>query len=124
MFLRGDIDQARELAAEAARIAQAQKSVVAESTAELLKGRLALASEGPQAIAQAESALRRASTLLDRAGAAMPHLHEALAELSRARQQGPEQVRHLSEAHRLYAEMGATGHAERVARELAELEED
>ncbi len=25
---------------------------------------------------------------------------------------------HLREAHRLYIEMGATGHAERVAREL------
>ena len=34
------------------------------------------------------------------------------------------QERELREAHRLYTEMGATGHAERLARELAELEED
>jgi hypothetical protein len=30
-------------------------------------------------------------------------------------------VNSLGEAHRLYTEMSATGHAERVARELAEL---
>ena len=35
---------------------------------------------------------------------------------------GAEAERELSEAHRLYTEMGATGHAERVARELAEAE--
>ena len=116
---RGDIDQARELAAEAASIAHGQKHPMAESTAELLKGRIALSSEGPEAIALAESALQRASTLLERAGAAMARLHEAWAELSGARQHGPEQVQHLREAHRLYTEMGATGHAQRVARELS-----
>jgi hypothetical protein len=31
------------------------------------------------------------------------------------------QERRLREAHRFYTEMGATGHAERLARELAEL---
>jgi hypothetical protein len=33
----------------------------------------------------------------------------------------PGRKRYLREAHRLYTEMSATGHAERVARELAEL---
>ncbi len=30
----------------------------------------------------------------------------------------------MREAHRLYTEMGATGHAERVARELAQLDQE
>ena len=38
-----------------------------------------------------------------------------------ARVLGDDATRELREAYRLLAEMGATGHAERVARELAEL---
>jgi hypothetical protein len=40
------------------------------------------------------------------------------AELSRLRGDGGASERDLREAHRLFTEMGATGHAERLAREL------
>ena len=48
-----------------------------------------------------------------------PLLHEARAELERACGDAAAAERELREAQRLYAEMGATGHAERLARELA-----
>ena len=47
--------------------------------------------------------------------APLPELRAALAEL---RGNPQEARRQLREAHRLYTEMGATGHAERLAREL------
>jgi hypothetical protein len=45
-------------------------------------------------------------------------LHEARAELERACGDAAAAERELHQAQRLYAEMGATGHAERLAREL------
>ncbi len=39
-------------------------------------------------------------------------------ERAHARGDAASRERHLREAHRLYTEMGATGHAERLAREL------
>ena len=50
-----------------------------------------------------------------------PAVHVERAALAGLRGDEPERLCHLREAHRLYTEMGATGHAERVARELAEL---
>jgi hypothetical protein len=49
----------------------------------------------------------------------VPLLHEARAELERACGDDAAAQRELREAQHLYAEMGATGHAERLARELA-----
>jgi hypothetical protein len=45
-------------------------------------------------------------------------VHEARAELERACGDAPAAERELREAQRLHAAMGATGHAERIAREL------
>jgi hypothetical protein len=47
-----------------------------------------------------------------------PLLREEAAELARLRGDPLLQKRELREAHRLYTEMGATGHAERLAEEL------
>ncbi len=47
-----------------------------------------------------------------------PFIHEQRARLKRAAGDEPGARRELREAHRLYTEMGATGHAERVEREL------
>ena len=44
---------------------------------------------------------------------------ECRAELARRRGDDEACLRQLREAHRLYTEMGATGHAERVALELS-----
>ena len=46
-----------------------------------------------------------------------PRLHEARARLAHLRGDAETRGRELAEAERLYAEMGARGHAERVAGE-------
>jgi hypothetical protein len=48
----------------------------------------------------------------------LPPLLEVRATLAERRGDSQEARRHLREAHRLYTEMGATGHAERLAKEL------
>jgi len=48
----------------------------------------------------------------------LPSLHEERGRLARALQRPSEADRELREAQRLYTEMGATGHAERLAGEL------
>ncbi len=62
--------------------------------------------------------IARAAKLVEETGATVfePHVHLARSEL--AKLLGDDARRHLREAHRLFTEMGATGHAERVAREL------
>ncbi len=52
---------------------------------------------------------------------AAARLHLARAELADLLDDTAARERHLREAHRLFTEMGATGHAERMARELEEL---
>ena len=48
----------------------------------------------------------------------LPSLFELRAALAERRGNPQEARRRLREAHRLYTEMGASGHAERLAREL------
>ena len=71
---------------------------------------------GPAARAEIEAALARALELARDTGAKAfePLVHVELAEL--ARQSGDEEgrERELREAHRLFTEIGATGHAERL----------
>ncbi len=50
--------------------------------------------------------------------AMVPRIAEARAELAALRGDPDRQRAQLRGAHRLYTEMGATGHAERLAREL------
>jgi hypothetical protein len=63
-----------------------------------------------------------ASALIDETEARcrVPVVHEILAELARLRGEEATRERELSEAYRLFVEMGATGHAERIAPLLAE----
>ncbi len=51
----------------------------------------------------------------------LPLIRVERAGLAERRGDGAARERDLREAHRLFTEMGATGHAERVARELKEL---
>ncbi len=66
------------------------------------------------------SALERVAELIDQMGAESrrPRLEELRAELADRHGDATGSERHLRDAHRLYIEMGATGHAERLAREL------
>jgi len=47
----------------------------------------------------------------------LPQAVELRAEVAALRGDEAERARHLREAHRLYTEIGATGHATRLARE-------
>ena len=75
--------------------------------------------EAPDADA-IDSLLDAADALIERthAFAMTPRIAEARAELAALRGDPDRQRTQLREAHRLYTEMGATGHAQRLAREL------
>ncbi len=88
-----------------------------EIDALLTVARALLYTEGASEI---EDPLERASDLINETGAKSrePVLCELVAVRMRRRDDESARERHLREALRLYTEMGATGHAERVAREL------
>ena len=67
-----------------------------------------------------EASLSRAEDLVRETGARLhlPSVHEERARLARALKRPSDANRELREAHRLYTEMDATGHARRLAREL------
>ena len=82
--------------------------------------RVLLQSDGAAAREAIEQELERAAELYDAIGAQgpKPEINERRAELERLLGDDATHEGELREAHRLYTEMGATGHAERLAREL------
>jgi class 3 adenylate cyclase/tetratricopeptide (TPR) repeat protein len=117
----GDPERARAKAMEGGEVARAHGNPFNETYARLALARILLGSAGPAAHAEIEAALARALELTRDTGAKAfePLVHVELAEL--ARQSGDEEgrERELREAHRLFTEIGASGHAERLAGELA-----
>jgi tetratricopeptide (TPR) repeat protein len=118
----GDPERARALVAEALEIAHTRGQRPDEMYACLALARVLLGSAGPTARGEIEAALARALELTRETGtkAFEPLIHIELAEL--AHQSGEEEEqreRELREAHRLFTEIGASGHAERLAGELA-----
>jgi len=92
-----------------------------EIFARLTLARVLLAAGAPGLHDEVEETVKRAEALCRETGMRvyLPPLLEARAALAE-RRGDPQQVRRkLREAHRLYTEMGATGHAERLARELS-----
>jgi hypothetical protein len=83
--------------------------------------RVLLGSAGTAARKQIEAALARALQLTRETGAKayQPLVHIELGELARQSGEDEDRQRELREAHRLFTEIGATGHAERLAPELA-----
>jgi class 3 adenylate cyclase/tetratricopeptide (TPR) repeat protein len=116
----GDPERARAFVEEGLEVARAQGHVPGEIHASLSLARVLLGSADPARM-EIEAALARTLELARQTGAKAwePLVHEELAEL--ARQSGDEErrERELREAHRLFTEIGATGHAERLAGELA-----
>jgi tetratricopeptide (TPR) repeat protein len=117
----GDLKRARGLAEEGLQVARAQGNVPGEIQASLSLARVLLGSAGTAAHAEVEAALARALEIARQTGAKAyePLVHVELAEL--ARQSGDEEghERELREAHRLFTEIGASGHVERLQAELA-----
>jgi hypothetical protein len=85
--------------------------------------RILLRSEGLAGREEIESALERASELARNTGmhSVEPMIHVERAELAHQGGDEQERERELREAHRLFTKIGATGHAGRLAGELATL---
>ena len=116
----GDARRARETAEQAISIAREQGTQEQECEAQLALARALLESEGAKAQRAIEQALARALALIEETEARSyaPLVHEERAALARLLGEAELRERELREAHRLYTEMGATGHAERLAKEL------
>ncbi len=115
----GDLRRAHAIARECVEATRAGKMGEYGAQAEIELARVLLARDGPTSQAFA-GALSDAESLVEEIGARVfePHLHEIRAESAALRGESDERQRELREAHRLFSEMGATGHAERLAREL------
>jgi class 3 adenylate cyclase/tetratricopeptide (TPR) repeat protein len=116
----GDAERATNLLRDAVALVRS-RGQAAEAVANVVLARILLASEGLAAREEIESALGRASELASETGMCSieAKLHVELAELARRNGDEEERGRELREAHRLFTEFGATGHAERLAGELA-----
>ena len=114
-------ERARALVAEGLEIAQTRGHRSGETHTSLALARVLLGSAGTAARAEVEAVLARALELVRETGAKAfePLVHVELAELARQSGDAEGRERALREAHRLFTEIGATGHAERLARELS-----
>jgi adenylate cyclase len=114
---RGEPDEALRLAHEALHQAEAHGFRAGQLSAELALARIQLDGAKPE---DAAAWLERAERTLEQTGyrARLPELLELRAELARQRGDAPGREQARREALRLYQEMGAAGHAERLAREL------
>jgi tetratricopeptide (TPR) repeat protein len=117
----GDPERARALAEEGIARARERGNPGNERDASLALARVLLGSSGPAARAEIEAALARALELARATGAHIyePLIHVELAELARQTGDHRRHEQELREAHRLFTEIGATGHAERLAAEPA-----
>jgi adenylate cyclase len=117
----GDPERAHALVEEGLEIARSQGAVPYEMHASLALARVLLGSAGAAASSQIEAALARVLDLSRGTGAKAyePLVHVELAELARENGDEDGHERELREAHRLFTEIGACGHAERLAGELA-----
>ena len=88
--------------------------------AQVTLARALLRGRGSDGADDVRATLDRARELAEDMGARPfeAQIHEVSAELAALRGDDANRERELHEAHGLYTEMGATGHAERVAGEL------
>ena len=116
----GKLSAAQETADQAITVAQRRGTRSFEIPAQLARARVLAQSEGGGAAREISAALTRVESLIEETGARgyRPFVYEERAELARLLGDEATQQRELREAHRLYTEMGATGHAERLAKEL------
>ena len=113
----GDAPRARELAEEAIQVALRMQMPVAEVHAQLTRARVLLALDGVAARDAVEASLDHALALVQSTGA---RSYEPQIDVERARLAGllgdsAGRLEWLREAQDLFAELGATGCAERVA---------
>jgi tetratricopeptide (TPR) repeat protein len=116
----GDNSGARTTADEAVAVARRRGTKHFECLAQLARARVLLRTEGAAASGEILTALREAQRLVEQTGGRSqePFIHEERANLGRLTGDDATCERELREAHRLFTEMAATGHAERLAKEL------
>ena len=112
----GDVERAREHALRAVAEATGYRA----TECRLSLARVLLVSPGLEAEAEIELLLDDATVELERHShhAIAPQVYTGRAALSGLRGDEEGRLQHLRKALDLYTEMGATGHAERVTREL------
>jgi tetratricopeptide (TPR) repeat protein len=117
----GDYKRARVTVDEAVAVARRRGTKYYECLAHPRRARVLLRTEGAAASGEIQAALKEAQRLVEETGGRSqePFIHEGLAELARVTGDDATRQRELREAHRLFTEIGATGHAERLAKELA-----
>jgi class 3 adenylate cyclase/tetratricopeptide (TPR) repeat protein len=115
----GELARARAAADEAVALAERFHMRPTECQARIIRARVQL-HDGPAARTDVEADLARVTTLVEETGARvwMPFIHVERAALAQLMGDETARQRELREAHRLFTEMGATGHAVRVAKEL------
>ncbi len=116
----GRREEARRMAEEAVKIGRQGGSCLWELQAHLARAHVLLALDGADGKAAIEAEIDCALELVDKTGArgVEPQILEQRAELARLLGDETGYVRELRKAHRLFVEMGATGHARRVAAQL------
>ncbi len=114
----GDPERGAPLAAQGHDFARRAGYLLMEIETSLTLARVRMRSAGRSAEEEVADLIARSAKLVEETGATVfePHVHLARAEL--AKLLGDDARRHLREAHRLFTEMGAMGHAERVGREI------
>jgi tetratricopeptide (TPR) repeat protein len=111
---------AHEAADEAIAVARRRGTRLFEIPAQLSRARVLQRAEGAGAAREIDAALTHAESLIEEIGARgyEPFVHEERANLARLVGEEANHERELREAHRLFVEKGATGHARRLAKEL------
>jgi class 3 adenylate cyclase/tetratricopeptide (TPR) repeat protein len=119
----GESERAISVARESVALARGREQPAPEITASVVLARILLAAQGLGGRDEIEAALTRAQKLADATGGRSfePAIHLELAELAHQNGDEAERERELTEAHRLFTQIGATGYAEQVAGELAAL---
>ncbi len=117
---KGDKARARETVKEALALIHERKAQPRCGVL-LSCARAMLQTDGADGYETIESLLRNLDDCIEATEARVyePFLYRVRAELAQLLGDEATHERELREAHRLFTEMGATGHAERVARELA-----
>jgi adenylate cyclase len=117
----GEPGEARTLAEQATAGLRRMGFRTFECTAQRTLAEALRRSDGATASGAIRSALARAREIVEETGARglLPSILEEEARLAQLEGDEIAFEHHLREAPRLYTEMGATGHAERLARELA-----
>jgi hypothetical protein len=113
-------NEARAMAERASSACREIGARVWECDSEITLAQALRRTEGTAAAAAIRNALARARELVEETEARVyePFILEEQARLAQMEGDGAAFERKRREAHRLFTEMGATGHAERLAKEL------